>query len=200
MGPPCTGKSTLLKEWEKNGGQYVAEFLEPVPDFVHNSWIGDENTKLLAEQWALQQNIRKDEIIQKRETDLPLLVERCPLDVLVYARAFGGKAASWTEREVAKRSWSPGKLILLTTDIDVLKERWMTSRNLSLSEWNNQWLPLTRSLYKYYEELRQIYDIPSLSTEKTIDETFLNLKKLSEISPLYHPEGMVYQKTRRERE
>ena len=93
LGIPCAGKSTIMNEWRNKGGMTLPEFTEPVPDFVHNAWLGSEETQLNAQKWALEQNVKKETMIRNLDYDGTLVVERSPIDAVVYARAFGGKVA-----------------------------------------------------------------------------------------------------------
>lgn len=200
LGLPCTGKSTIVKEWGNRGGATLPEFLEPVPDFVHNSWRGDEDIKLKAQKWAVEQYIRKDELIRNLDCEGILIVERSPIDAVMYAKAFGGKVASWTELEVSKRLWSPGIPILLTTNLELLEERWTQGRGLSFEEWEYQWKPFSIALQKHYENLKRTFGIPSIQTDTSLVETMGRLQVVIENGLTYGVESLVSPSNYKERE
>lgn len=199
MGPPCSGKSTLLEQWKDIGGQIVPEFTTPVPDYVHNAWLGDEDMKLKAQQWAFEQNVHKDDLIKKLSTEGTILVERCCLDVLSYSRALKGKAAIWTENSISRRKWTPGKVILLSASIEVLRERWLSVRHIASQEWVNQWLPLSESLWSFYSKLQHDFGIPIISTETDLNTTIQQLTETIHWGPSFTLEGMVYLPNNKER-
>ncbi len=191
IGPPCSGKSTLIKEWERRGGVVLGEFLEPVPEFVHNSWLGSEEEQVAAQKWAVDQHRRKDDILQSLDTNEPILVERSPLDVVAYGRVFGGDVARQTEAEVLKRRWTPGALILLETDEDALKQRWVTGRGLPPADWDNQWEPFSVELQKQYDTLRRSFGVPVINTETSVDDSMERLHALVERCPTYQIESLI---------
>ncbi|EKD65694.1 MAG: hypothetical protein ACD_50C00014G0004 [uncultured bacterium] len=200
LGVPCAGKSTIIKEWRHKGGMTLPEFTEPVPDFVHNAWLGSKEAQLNAQKWALEQNFKKDEMIRNLPYDGTLIVERSPIDAVVYARAFGGKVALWTETEVAKNNWVPGMLVLLATDYENLKERWILGRGLSREDWEHQWKPFSRALQGQYEMFKRTFSIPSIQTDTSLGETMRQLHTLAENGLTYNIESLVRPSSHRERE
>lgn len=175
VGPPCTGKSTILKEWQNKGGIAVPEFLEPVPDFVVNAWNQDREVQLAGQQWIMGQHIRKDIFIKNLDVDGVIAVERSPLDALVYSRVFGGEINSWTEIEVAQRNWQPGLMVLLTVGPEIIKDRWVNTRNLPLETWENQWAPFTHELQRQYKHFSDSFGFPNIQTGNTLEDTMNQL-------------------------
>lgn len=191
MGPPCSGKSTIIKEWQKKGGLVLPEFLEPAPDFINNSWLEGVGSQIRAQEWVIEQHLKKDEIIQTLVGDEPLLVERSPLDAVVYGRALGKIVAELTEPIVAKQTWTQGALILLTTDSDLLRRRWIQTRNLSPEGWDQQWGPFSQSLQQHYSFFEKTFGIPTLSTGIPIDQTMGRLEILIERGGTYGIESLL---------
>ncbi len=200
LGIPCAGKSTIMNEWRNKGGMTLPEFTEPVPDFVHNAWLGSEETQLNAQKWALEQNVKKETMIRNLDYDGTLVVERSPIDAVVYARAFGGKVALWTENEVAKKSWAPGILVLLTTDYERLKKRWILGRGLPRESWEQQWEPFSQALQRQYEMFKRTFGIPSIQTDTPLGETMRRLHILAEDGLTYNIESLVRPSSHKERE
>lgn len=200
LGLPCTGKSTILKEWQIRGGSVLPEFLDPVPDFVHNSWLGEEKSRLQAEKWVIEQCVRKDDMLKNQDIKGTILIERSPLDIVVYGRVFGSRVSSWTETEVLKRQWTPGVLVFLTSSFDVLKERWMLGRGLSVQDWQRQWEPFSLRLQEQYEVFTGTYGIPTIRTDTSLEETMRNLDIFVENGLTYNFESLVQPFGHKERE
>lgn len=191
LGIPCGGKSTIIKEWQHKGGMTLPEFTEPVPDFVYNAWLGNKDTQLKAQKWVLEQNLKKDEMIRNLRYEKTLVVERSPIDVVVYARAFGREVALWTENEVAKKSWVPGILIIIATDYERLKDRWILGRGLSRENWEQQWKPFSQVLQGQYEMFKRTFDIASIQTDTPLGESMRQLHTLVENKLTYNIESLV---------
>ncbi len=199
IGPPCAGKSTIINAWQASGGIIVPEFTDPVPDYVHNAWLGDEATRAKAQAWAFEQNLRKNKILTNLVSEQRILVERSVLDVLAYSRVFGGRVATWTETMIARNQWQPGKLILLTTKLETLQQRWLQERGLSPTDWQNQWQPLTAALMREYTRLQETYGIPRLSTEDNLSVTLAELNETLNHAPRFTLEGMIFRPGGKER-
>lgn len=199
LGLPCVGKSTIVEEWKKRGGLVLPEFLEPVPDFVHNSWLGNQKSKLDAQKWALEQHYKKDQLIKDLKTESPVVVERSPLDALVYGRVLGGEARSWTETQISKRQWAEGTLVLLQAAQDVLRQRWVSGRGLTTDDWNLQWGPFSNLLQDQYLILRNMFGIPIVRTDLPLEGTMKALEDVSLDKSTYKIESLIFPLSSKER-
>ena len=198
MGLPCTGKSTLLKEWEERGGSVVPEFVREVPLYVRDAWKSDPDVQLEAQKWILDQYRQKDEFIKGLDYDGPLLVERSPLDAVIYSRSFGGKVALFTDSEVVKRAWVPGKIILLKASEEVLRERLMKERGFTYEEWQQD-LAFSKVLESHYRSFEAEHGISSINTQQNIKETMYQLMTTMREGTSYHIETLIASRLSKER-
>lgn len=197
-GLPCTGKSAVLIEWAKRGGEIIPEFLTIPPPYVVDAWQSDEKTKLLAQQWIFNQYVEKEDRIREHTGNSPLLVERSPIDAVVYSRALGGLVARWTDNEVAMRTWTPGKIVFLNADVEILRNRMISGRDVSPTDWE-QSLSFSQLLDHHYSYFVKLFGIPVINTANDIGIIMQEIKKLSQEGPTYVIEQLIYPHSSQER-
>ena len=196
MGVPCSGKTTILKQWTRKGGATVPEFFEGVPDYVHNSGKESFNVKREAQSWVLEQHRLKELCMQNFALDGVILVERSPLDLVAYGRALDelymskevvtpeASIARWTEKQVTSMSWTPGIFILLEASIDVIGKRWIVQRKITWEQWENYWKPFTEVLQKEYRNVlmgaytgKRNRNIVTIRTDESIEASLAQIEE-----------------------
>ena len=91
-------------------------------------------------------------------------------------------------------------MVLLTTDYERLKKRWILGRGLPRESWEQQWEPFSQALQRQYEMFKRTFGIPSIQTDTPLGETMRRLHILAEDGLTYNIESLVRPSSHKERE
>lgn len=152
-GIPATGKTTIQRFMCDVGWRGISEFLDPIPSYVYSPAEGSLSECIKAQDWVISQNIRKNELIKATiSREMPVIVDRGPLDVVAYSYMLGIKVFEHSIERMRDVNWIGGQLYLLNATTEIACERLMQRDSIAKNE-RDKWLNFLSILNNSYSEV-----------------------------------------------
>jgi predicted ATPase len=158
IGPPCSGKTLLLKELSRYEYHTYPEFLDSLPPEIKRAFGESVEDNVHNQRWVVDQHQKKNLLIANdiSEGKDHVAIDRTVIDALAYSSYLGREVLNDTLSYASKMSWVPGVLFYVCADHSIIRERFINREKLSESEWSQDWESFITGITQEYNNIVEI--------------------------------------------